>query len=267
MKGYICYFKTMLITNLQYKTAAIAGICTQFFWGFLRIFIYQAFYEGSGQNVPIDFGNLVTYVWLQQALFALIYIRHRSNDVTKSIKNGTVAYELVRPYNLYVWWYIKGIAKKLAMVSLRMLPVIIFAFLLPEPYCLSMPASFSAFLMFMLNLILGALLLVAITSLMQILVFFTYDDTGIYNIFYTIAELLSGLTLPVPLLPGVLQKISYYLPFRLIGDLPFRVYSGDIPLNESIIDLKFQVLWLVILIVFGMILMKKATKKVCIQGG
>ena len=166
-----------------------------------------------------------------------------------------------------MWWYIKGIAKKLAMVSLRMLPVIIFAFLLPEPYCLSMPASFSAFLMFMLNLILGALLLVAITSLMQILVFFTYDDTGIYNIFYTIAELLSGLTLPVPLLPGVLQKISYYLPFRLIGDLPFRVYSGDIPLNESVIDLKFQVLWLVILIVFGMILMKKATKKVCIQGG
>lgn len=267
MMGYIRYFKTMLITNLQYKTAAIAGICTQFFWGFLQIFIYQAFYKGAGQDVPMDFQNLVTYIWLQQALFALIYMRDKDSDVTKSIKNGTVAYELVRPYNLYIWWYIKCISKKLAKVFLRMFPVIILALCLPEPYCLSLPASWSSFLMSCVTLVLGSLIIVAISVIMQIVIFFTYDDKGVYGIFYTFAELFSGLTLPVPLLPEILQGIAYFLPFRLIGDLPFRVYSGDIPFTESFVNLGFQVFWLVALVLIGVILMKKATKKICIQGG
>ena len=267
MRGYVSYFKIMVITNLQYKTAAVAGICTQLFWGFLQIFIYKAFYAGSGQNVPMEFSNLVTYVWLQQALFSLIYMRQKDDDITASIKDGTVAYELVRPYNLYVWWYIKCITRKLAMVALRMIPVIIVASVLPEPYSLSMPESLKSFLMSILNLSLGTLLLVSISVLMQILVFFTYDDKGIKSIFYTFAELLAGLTLPIPLLPDILQKISYYLPFRLVGDLSFRVYSGDIPFNESVTNLGFQVFWLAILIVIGVCLMKKATKKVCIQGG
>lgn len=267
MRGYIRYFKTMLITNLQYKTAAIAGICTQFFWGFLQIFIYQAFYEGAGQDVPMDFQNLVTYVWLQQALFALIYMRNKDSELTKSIKNGTVAYELVRPYNLYIWWYIKCISKKLAQVFLRMFPVIILAFCLPEPYCLALPASVSSFLMSLITLILGTLILVAITVIMQTIIFFTYDDKGVNGIFYTFAELLSGLTLPIPLLPDILQSIAYFLPFRLIGDLPFRVYSGDIPLAESFENLGFQAFWLVALVLIGVALMRKATKKICIQGG
>lgn len=267
MMGYIRYFKTMVITNLQYKTAAIAGICTQFFWGFLQIFIYQAFYKGAGQDVPMDFQNLVTYVWLQQALFALIYMRDKDSEVTKSIKNGTVAYELVRPYNLYIWWYIKCISKKLAKVFLRMFPVIILALCLPEPYNLALPASWSSFLMSLVTLALGSLILVAISVIMQTTIFFTGDDKGVYGIVYTFAELLSGLTLPVPFLPDILQKITYVLPFRLTGDLPFRVYSGDISLAESFMNLGFQAFWLVALVLIGVILMNKATKKICIQGG
>ena len=57
MKGYLSYFKTVLLSSLQYKTAAMAGIFTQFFWGFLQIFIYQAFYSGVGQDVPMDLKN------------------------------------------------------------------------------------------------------------------------------------------------------------------------------------------------------------------
>ena len=106
MTGYLSYFKLQIITGLQYKVAAIAGLCTQFFWGFLYVMIYQAFYSHA-DNSTINFTELVTYVWLNQAFFALIYIRMKDSDILNSIKTGTVAYELCRPYDIYNWWYIK----------------------------------------------------------------------------------------------------------------------------------------------------------------
>ena len=154
MIGYLSYFRTQIITGLQYKVAALAGLCTQFFWGFLYVMIYQAFYSHA-DNSTINFNELVTYVWLNQAFFALIYIRMKDSDILNSIKTGTVAYELCRPYDLYNWWYIKMIAKKYASVLLRFLPIIVVAFLLPKPYALSLPITPVSFILFLITLLLG----------------------------------------------------------------------------------------------------------------
>ena len=267
MRGYISYFKTVLLSGLQYKTAAIAGILTQFFWGFLQIFIYQAFYQGTKGEVSMDFDKLVTYIWLQQALLTLVFVRIRDESIAKSIKNGSVAYEIVRPYNLYVWWYVQCIAKRLAAVILRSGLLIIVALFLPKPYNLSLPASWSSFGMSCLNLFFGALIVTAITVIIHSIAFYIYDDKGIACVIYNLAELLSGTSLPLPLLPNVVQKICLLFPFWLIGDLPFRIYSGDILISESLKYLGLQAFWLVALIIIGAVILKHAMKKVYIQGG
>ncbi|MBQ8043535.1 MAG: ABC-2 family transporter protein [Clostridia bacterium] len=267
MKGYLSYFKTVLLSSIQYKTAALAGIFTQFFWGFLQIFIYQAFYSGVGQDVPMDFEKLVAYIWLQQAFLALVYIRNKDESVAKSIKNGTVAYELVRPYNIYVWWFVKCIAQRFAAVSLRCVPILIIAVLLSEPYNLILPSSFGTFAMFIINLLLGALIITSIMMIIQTIAFFTYEDKGISNIIFNFAELLSGTSLPLPLLPKIVQTICHFFPFWLIGDLPFRIYSGDITLMASYKFLGLQIFWIVVLVIIGILILKYAMKKVYIQGG
>lgn len=266
MIGYISYFKTQISTNLQYKVAAIAGLCTQFFWGFLYVMIYQAFYSHAN-NATINFEDLVTYVWLNQAFFALIYIRMKDNDILNSIKTGTVAYELCRPYDLYNWWYIKILAKKYAAVSLRFLPIVIVSLLLPMPYALGAPQSILSFILFLIALFLGSFVLVAILMIIQSITFFTYHDGGISQILFLIAELLAGSFLPLPLMPDIIQTISYYLPFRLVGDLPFRIYSGNIGINEALTNIMFQGIWIVVLIIIGKCIMKYALKRVVIQGG
>ena len=266
MTGYLSYFKLQIITGLQYKVAAIAGLCTQFFWGFLYVMIYQAFYSHA-DNSTINFTELVTYVWLNQAFFALIYIRMKDSDILNSIKTGTVAYELCRPYDLYNWWYIKMIAKKYASLFLRFLPIILVSFLLPKPYALTLPKSPLSFTLFLITLVLGSLVLTAILMIIQSITFFTYNEGGISQILFLIAELLAGAFLPLPLMPDIIQKISYCLPFRLVGDLPFRVYSGNININDALINIGFQLFWIFMLIVIGKCIMKYALKKVVIQGG
>ena len=68
-------------------------------------------------------------------------------------------------------------------------------------------------------------------------------------------------------MPKLVQKISSYLPFRLISDLPFRVYSGNINISTAFTSIIAQILWLVFLIITGQLIMKGTLKKVCVQGG
>lgn len=267
MSGYLKYFKTQIINGLQYKTAAWAGIATQIFWGLLNTLVFVAFYKNVSSDVDISLSQLITYVWLNQAFLALIYIRTKDDETLKSIKNGTVAYELCRPYNLYNWWYIKFLSKKYAAVLLRFLPIIILGLLLPEPFKLSIPFSLNCFILFVITLILGSLILCAILMIIQSIAFFTNEGKGISDIIFVLGDLFAGAIFPLPLMPKLVQKISNYLPFRFIGDLPFRVYSGNISTSYALYALLLQIIWLIILIFVGQIIMKVALKKVCIQGG
>ena len=42
MKKYLSFFRLRFITGLQYRTAALAGIATQFFWGAMEILTFRA---------------------------------------------------------------------------------------------------------------------------------------------------------------------------------------------------------------------------------
>ena len=105
---------------LQYRAAALAGMSTQLFWGLIRVMIFEAFYRTSTQAQPMTYAEVVNYVWLGQALFALLPWAP-DNDVRTMVRTGTVAYELVRPVDLYAFWYSRALANRIAPTLLRSL--------------------------------------------------------------------------------------------------------------------------------------------------
>ena len=267
MRFYLSYFKLRFITQLQYRKAALAGIATQFFFGLVYIMVYLAFYESSTNNGPMEINELVSYLWLNQAFFALTYMYYRDDEIFNMIKNGNIAYELLRPKKIYFMWFSKIIAQRLSNVTLRFLPVIIVAFLLPYPYGLSLPLSFMHFIMFLITLTVGTLLMTAIITLYHILTLSTLNEKGITNIFMALADILSGGVIPIPFFPIFLQKIANVLPFRYICDLPFRLYSGNISVSDGLFQMLIQIIWFLIIAFIGIIILKRSLKKVVIQGG
>lgn len=266
MSAYLAYFKSELLVQLQYKASAFAGLITQFFWGIIYALVYTAFYNYNNID-SIKINELMCYVWLNQAFIMMIYLSIKDQGINEQIKTGTVAYELCKPYDLYNWWYVKLLAKRYAATFLRFLPIIIVAFLLPKPYNLTLPASPLYFLMFLITLFFGSILIVSINMIIQTIAFFTYQDKGIASIVYSIGGLLSGFSIPLPLMPNFILKIANVLPFRYIGDLPFRLYSSNINYYEGLKCMFFQIMWIVILVIIGKIIMKYTLKKVSIQGG
>lgn len=267
MKFYYSYFKLKFISGLQYRTAAIAGISTQIFFGFIFIMVYVAFYSSNSTDLSFNLQQAVTYVWLCQCFFALVNMFYKDTEIFDMIRKGDIAYELIRPKKLYFVWFSKIIGQRLAMVSLRCIPVIIISLLLPKPYNLSLPVSFSSFLLFIVTLIIGALLMTSIITLYHVITLSTLNEKGITNIFVVVADLLSGLVVPIPLFPRFLQIISDYLPFRYISDLPFRIYSGNIGISEGLVGILIQIIWIGIITIVGYILTNKSLKRVVVQGG
>ncbi|PNT92337.1 ABC transporter permease [Clostridium thermosuccinogenes] len=267
MKVYASVFKMRLINGLQYRTAALAGVATQFFWGFMLIMIYEAFYQNASVKQPITLEQLIDYVWLQQAFLAFITFWFRDGEIFDLITSGNIAYELCRPSGIYGFWYSKLVAQRLSSALLRCFPILIITFLLPEPYGLSVPPGVDAFIMFIVTLLLGLLVLVATSMFIYISVFYTMSPTGSQLLFNIIGDFFSGVLIPIPLMPEWFQRIAYILPFRLASDLPFRVYSGNIPVEEAMKSILIQLIWLGILVVSGRGLLGKALKRVVVQGG
>jgi ABC-2 type transport system permease protein len=267
MKPYLSVIRLRFIHGLQYRAAAIAGILTQLFFGLIFIMILVAFYEHSAAPMPISLQELAAYIWLQQIFLGFIALWFRDPSLFQMITSGNIAYELCRPCELYPFWYAKLIAERLASVILRCFPLIAVILFFPEPYRMTMPSSAGVFVLFLCTLLLGLFLIVSISMLIYISVFWTMSPTGSILLIAVAGEFLSGMIIPVPLMPEWLQSITYVLPFRWAADFPFRVYSGHIPASEAVLGMGVQLLWLGVLVGVGYRLLRRALRQVVVQGG
>lgn len=267
MSSCISYFKLKFKAGLQYRMAALAGIFTQFFFGFVYIFVYVAFYESDSSNIPMKLPELISYIWLCQAFFAMINLWYKDSEIINLIKSGDIAYELTRPQDLYFMWYSKILGDRLSKVTARFLPIILVASLLPSPYNLVLSITLPRLILFIISFILSSFLMTAITTLYHVICMFTLDEKGIVGIFIVIADILSGLVIPVPFFSEFIQNITNILPFRYVGDFPFRLYVGNISMQDGYIGIIIQIIWIITLVIIGKILMNKALKKAVIQGG
>ena len=134
MRPYLSVWKLRFILGMQYRSAALAGIATQLFFGLIFLMIFQAFYSGSAAEPPMPLDRLVSYVWLQQIFLSLIMLWFRDNEIFQLITSGNVAYELCRPCGLYSFWYAKLLGQRLSSATLRCFPILLIVFFLPKPF-------------------------------------------------------------------------------------------------------------------------------------
>jgi ABC-2 type transport system permease protein len=264
---YWCFFKIRFTTSLQYRAAALAGIVTQFAWGSLLILLFRAFYESNPAAFPLPFASLTSYIWLQQAFLTLLAPWAYNTEIMDSIQNGTIAYELCRPTDLYTMWFVKNTAERCAKVCLRGLPILIVAGFLPAPYGFSLPSGGINFFLFILSLLLGHMVVVALNMLLFITAFYTTSTQGSRILFNNVAEFLFGGVVPLPFFPPAVLAVLNFLPFSAIQNTPFLLYTGYYPAGSAVKNMCIQIFWIVILITAGHRWLKKSFRKITVMGG
>lgn len=266
MQKYLSYFRIRFVNSLQYRAAALSGAATQFFWGFMLISLYRAFYKADANAFPMTMDALVSYMWLQQAFLALYNTWTWEQELFDSIQRGDVAYDLCRPIQLYPSWFVRSLALRTSRALLRSLPILLVTSFLPMGYRLSSPKP-EQLPFFLLSMLLALLVVVSFQMLIYSLTFYTMNSQGLRIISQTLGDFLCGSVIPLPFLPDSLQHVIRLLPFASMQNAPLRIYSGDICGIELYETLVLQVFWFLALTMLGRLLMERGLKKAVIQGG
>ena len=248
---------------LQYRAAALAGLGTQVFWGLIRVMIFQAFYRSTTVSQPMEVEDVTTYIWLGQAFLALIPFNHDA-DLRSLIRTGGVGYELLRPVDLYGFWYCRSLALRAAPTLLRAVPLIAFAGLFMG---MNPPESWGAAGAFVAAMVGALLLSSALTTLFSITMMWTIAGDGVFALSAGIVMFFSGMLIPIPLFPDWVQTVVNVLPFRGLMDTPYRFYLGHIPASDLMLHLAHQLLWATAIVLAGRWLLSRGLRRLVVQGG
>ncbi|NJP12404.1 MAG: ABC transporter permease [Leptolyngbyaceae cyanobacterium RU_5_1] len=272
MNAYRSLFIARFALLLQYRAAALAGIATQLFWGLMKVMVLKAFFSHTTAAQPMTFQEAAGYVWLGQAFILAIVPWSGDREIQSLIRSGAIGYDLLRPIDLYNFWFTRALAMRTAPLVLRAVPILgVTMLLLPlvglAEWFLAFPASFAALAAFLLAFIGAILLSAALTMLLTVSMMWTLSGEGVNSLFPTLIIMFSGMIVPLPLFPEWIKPLLNALPFAGLLDQPLRLFTGNLPPSAVLTVLLHQGFWIVVIVLLGRFLVSQGVNKLVIQGG
>lgn len=267
MKKYLSFFRMRLMTSVQYRASYISGVVTQLPWGLMECFAYMTLHQSQSGVFPMELSSVVAYIWLKEAFFMLLTTWNTDNDIMESIVSGTVSYELCRPLSVYGMWFARSAGARMAAVFSRSLPILLVALVLPQPFRLIIPGDFGQMLLFVISLLMGVGIAVAMCMLVYLICFFTMTPKGIRRLLMSMGDLLSGGLIPLPFVPQPWRTVMEMMPFASMQNTPFLIYSGELIGDSAWAATGMQLFWLAALILLGQMVFLLAQRRIVIQGG
>jgi ABC-2 type transport system permease protein len=271
LRPFRAAFESRFTSMLQYRSAALAGFATQCWWGGIKVMILAAFFRGGDAAAPLSLTDAVTYIWLTQALFALLPWLADS-EVALNVRTGAIVYDRLRPVDAYGLLYARGLGWLVARALPRAaLLVGVTAIGLPllgaQRWALGAPHGLAAALCFAVSLALAALLSTAVLTLSSAAVIALGTERGVVALLPSSVVVFSGNLLPLSLFPDWLAPLLLLQPFAGLLDIPLRLYTGQASGAPGAALLGLQLAWLVLLVGLGRRAVARAFARLEVHGG
>ncbi len=265
---YFSMLRVRFALMLQYRAAALAGFVTQCWWGVIKVMVLAAFYAGAAQQ-PISLAQAITYTWLGQAFLALLPWQ-ADGEIAEAVESGNIAYERLRPVDTHSFWFARAAAQRAANTLLRLVPMFAVAGVaLPMlglgAWSWRLPPTPAAASLFAVSITLTILLSSGFTVLLNIAVT-ALKTRRAGALAPVLVTPLSGMIVPLVLMPGWMQPFLFWQPFAGLVDIPYRIYFGNLAGAGAAAGLAAQALWVVLFIVIGRMWMRRVMARVDMQG-
>jgi ABC-2 type transport system permease protein len=249
-----------------YTAATLAGIFTNSVFGLIYSYAYLELWRMAPHAGGYDRTDAVTYVWLGQSLLMTVamWSGGTTDDLNERIRTGDVSIDLYRPVPV-LWWYYAGDLGRATyhFLSRGLAPSVIGLVL----FHIHGPASPAAAVGFLVAVLLAVTVSFAIRFLAASTAFWVLDSSGIRLLSAILAMALSGMVLPLNLVPGTAGTIVNALPWASYVQVPIDVYLGRHRGADLLTALAFQAVWAVVLLALCGWVLERATRKVVVQGG
>jgi ABC-2 type transport system permease protein len=271
IRPYLAAFRARFQLVLQYRVAALAGFATQCWWGGIKVMVFAAFYGAHAAAAPISLADAITYVWLGQALLALLpWVA--DPEIDEAVRTGGVGYDRLRPLDPYGFWYARTLGWMLARALPRaMLMILAAGIVLPltglGAWAWRPPSGVAAALLFVPAFALMVALSAAVLTLANIVVAASLNARGVNAVLTPLVIVFSGSLLPLEFYPDALRPFLHVQPLAGLVDIPFRIYFADLQGSAALHGLALQAGWTAVLVGLGRLAMERVMRRLEMQGG
>ena len=246
-----------------YRVATLAGIFTNAFFGFVRAYVLLDVHRHRPDAGGLSAGEAVTFVFATQALIAAVGV-FGGFELAERVRSGMVAVDLYRPVDLQAYEASAGAGRAAFQLLGRGLPLLLvggvaFGLVLAPPALL--PAVLA-------SLLLAVVVGFAINFLLNLTAFWLLDYAGVAAVGIMFGMLLSGLAMPLGYFPEPWDGVVRALPWASTVQLPVELLVGEHRSAADVAEvLAVQAAWAVALLALGRAVLRRATRKVLVQGG
>jgi len=267
-RPYLAILVARFTLMLQYRTAAFAGFATQCWWGMLKIMVLAAFYA-SAPHQPMTLPQAITYVWLGQGLLGLLPWS-ADLQISEAVETGNVAYERLRPVDTHTFWLVRAIAQRVGGTALRVVPMFLLAgVILPlvglQGWSWHLPPTLAAAALFAVSISLTVLLSSAFVVILNVAVV-ALKTRRASNLAPVLVNPLSGMIVPLALMPAWAQGFLFWQPFAGLVDIPYRIYFANLTGMAALEGIFAQALWTTLLLLIGRWWLARVMARLDMQG-
>lgn len=260
---YLEVARTAFRRQLIYRWANLAGLMTNIFFGaifsYVIIGLFHARPSVNGYNVL----DTLRYTWLVQSMI-MIVLTFGWFDLMLTIRTGAVIADMSKPCDFYWYWFSRECGRDLYYLIYRSIPTYIGGMLL---FSLGIPGNWRYWPAFLLSLALGSCFGIAYRVLYNAIAFWFLEARGIGTMLVVIALFFTGSYVPIPLFPHWLLVITQWLPFNALLNVPVEILLNNVSTGTIAFELARQFGWVIIFTLLVRLVIKRAARRVIVQGG
>ncbi|MDX8292244.1 ABC-2 family transporter protein [Metabacillus indicus] len=262
MTKYLMFAKSQMQINTAYSAWYWAGTASSIMRLMIMFYFWHAVYDGKDTIQNLTLQDMLTYIVV--AMFIQGYVSGVGNELAHDIRDGNIAIELMRPYDVIFKLIFMDFGGKITHFFRETLPLMVIAFVFID---LSLPGSAEAALLFLISAALGVWIGTFFDLMIGIIAFWTVNVWGLRVLKEGVITFFSGALVPITLFPGWLETLSSYLPFQAMVFTPVSIYTGILEGSDAYIALLIQLGWCLGMFLIMKLIWSQAIKKVTIFGG
>lgn len=174
------------------------------------------------------------------------------------IQEGTISNELLQPVHPVL---INTLTNNIAFKALQLIvfvPIWLGLVLLFQPQFTATPASL---LMAIPAIIMAFFLRFLIDSTITLVAFWTTRVWALHNLYYAVDSMLSGLFVPLALMPGWVQTVAGVLPFQLGVSFPVLLINNKLSPEQVALNFALQIAWIAVLLTLFRFVWRRALRQ------
>ena len=249
--------------QLAYRTANLAGLVTNGYFGYIRAAVLLAAFAGRGEVQGYDERDIVTFTWVTQALIMVVNL-WGGTGVGETIATGAIVSDLSKPFSFLGYWLARECGRAAYFLAFRCVPILAVGQVI---HGLRWPQQPATWALLALSISLAIAVSFCWGFMIELTGFWTIQTKGIRQLALGVLMFFSGFVIPLPLFPEWLQPIAYALPFATITQVPCDVFLERFSAAQLVQALAGQAAWAAAMLAATQLLVSAATRRVVTQGG